>query len=95
MNQKLSLDARNLLQPKIYIGTQQIYRSGQNEILRVSQIEKNSNKKEKRDLIRSSLPPRKLRLCLGSHKERAITKSLLPHPIPTKEEWCSLRILHK
>jgi hypothetical protein len=51
--------------------------------------------KETQDLIRSSLPQRKIRLRWGSHKARAFTKSLFASPIPTKEDWCSLRILHQ
>jgi hypothetical protein len=54
-----------------------------------------ASKGRHKDLIRSSHPQRMLHLHWGSHKGRAITKSLFPLPTPTKEDWCSLRILHQ
>jgi hypothetical protein len=47
LNQKLSLDAGNLLQPKIEIGTQQICRLGTNKVLGLA---KNKELKQARDM---------------------------------------------
>jgi hypothetical protein len=69
MSQKFYRDDKNLLQPKICHGATQIYRPSQNKLLGLKK-EMNSNKHETRDLIWSSLSPRKLRLFWGSHKGR-------------------------
>jgi hypothetical protein len=61
MNQKLCRDPRNLLQPKIFHGTTQIERSGQNKLLGLERGEALKQAQDKK-FNPKSLPPRKLHL---------------------------------
>jgi hypothetical protein len=51
--------------------------------------------RDKRFVYRSSPPLRRLHLCWGSHKGRAITKSHLPYPINHKVKLMLTKELHK
>jgi hypothetical protein len=69
-------------------------RSGTNKLLGLAKIEelkqvRDKGFNQKFNSTKEATSP------LRIHKGRAITKSIMAHPIPTKEGWWSLRTLHK
>ena len=87
MNQKLIIDAMNLLQPKECQATTQIYRSIQNKLLG---LEKRENSKKTRDKqfnlkstpTKEATSPLRYPLRVGYHEDP------LASPNPHKEDWC-------
>jgi hypothetical protein len=94
MNQKFFRDARNHLQPKIYNETTQVNRSGQNKLLGLEKSDELKKAQDKRfnpkfTSTKEATSPLRIPQREGYHKEP------LASPNPTKEDWCSLRTLHK